>query len=208
MKTNPKTKPSSSLDLTLPTSWDELTPQQLLDVCAFSVTDRPEDYVKMLLLMKWNGLSVAQRKGFRKPMKGCEWLRKGNRFYHVRTDLLAAAATTLDFLSTPPESPIRPQELHGHVAVRADLRDTVFGIYLEIENYYQGFLSSKNPAALDRMAMHLYPGFEGSMTEAERFAVILWMTGVKNMFSRQFTELFRSAGNDGENHEQHDVMLA
>lgn len=203
-----KTTPISSLDLTCPTSWKEVSDEQLRDIAEFSVLGRDVDYVKTLLLMKWNGLQVVSGRGFRAE-KGLHWLRKGKLICRVSSKQLASAVSVLDFLEQVPEIPIRLEQINGCSAVRADLRDTLFGEYLQIENLYQGFLVSNNPEALDRAAAILYPGLEKKLTEAERFIILLWLAGLKNLFARQFDELYRPVADTqpDEASSQHDIML-
>lgn len=204
-----KTTPISSLDLSLPASWQQLSDTQLSDVAQTMVSGRTAPYAKTLLLLRWNGLHPVSPRGFRR-VPGHHWLRRGSTLYRVSIRQIAAATAVLDFLDTPPESPLRPEHLRGHAAVRADLKDTQLGEWLQVENLYQGFLQSRRPEALDRAAAVLYPGFEGQLSEAERFSMLLWMAGLKNLFARQFEDLYSPAspGTAAEAPSQHELMLA
>ena len=123
---------------------------------------------------------------------------------------MAAAVATLDFLDEPPQNPMRPEELRGFAAVRADIQDLPFGRYLTLENCYQGFLSTRNGKALDYAAGILYPGFEGELEARERYMLLLWLAGLKNLLSRVFCELFRPGEGAAayDTPTQHDIMVA
>ena len=215
MRTDAKTTPSSSaeetLQLHLPTSWEELTPEQLIDVCHFSSElERPADYVKTLLLLRWNRLQPTSGRGFR-AKKGCTWIRQGRKFYHVNDTHLAMATATLDFLDEPPARPLRPATLRGCEAVDASLHGLLFGDYLTLEAYYQGFLQTKNPEALNRAATILYPGFSGEPLQPwENFSILLWLAGLKQLFTEQFPDLFatEATSQGGEQPDMHAVTIA
>lgn len=214
MRTDAKTTPSSSaeesLQLHLPTSWEGLSAEQLEDVYHFSSElERSAEYVKTLLLMKWCQLSVASGKWFQaKP--GCAWIRHGGKYYNVSVTQLTAATESLDFLDTPPPFPLRPAELHGHKGVNAELHGVLFGEYLALESYYQGFLQSKNPEALNRAATILYPGFEGELLPWERFALLLWLSGLKQLYIEKFPDLFATepSTQSAEKPDMHAIAIA
>ena len=212
MKTSRQTRRTSlnsAIDLHAPASWEELTQEQLDDVCTFSGLERSTEYVKTLLLMKWNGLAVVTGRNFPNVF-GCVWLRKDGTVYNVGTEEMAAAVATLDFLDEPPQNPMRPEELRGFAAVRADIQDLPFGRYLTLENCYQGFLSTRNGKALDYAAGIRYPGFEGEREARERYMLLLWLAGLKNLLSRVFCELFRPGEGAAayDTPTQHDIMVA
>ena len=79
----------------------------------------------------------------------------------------------------------------------ARLHDVPFKEYVSIENYYQGFLRTRDNALLRSMAILLYVDRKGrhprrfNPSEEELLSVFLWIASVKNHFTKCFPYLFR-----------------
>lgn len=77
-----------------------------------------------------------------------------------------------------------------------------FKTYLMIENYYQGFVATKNVAALKQIERLLYPGVSQpeEIGTVRAINICKWLIGLKALFARQFRNLFRqSSGGERPN---------
>lgn len=174
------TRPSSSLSLVQPISWAGLSDEQLRAVCEWSAsTNYNIEEVKALLLLHHLVPPTARQL--------------------LSADDLLTAIEQLDWLDTPPTTPIRCEQLHGRDAVDAALHGVSFEHYLIAENCFQGWLATLQAAPLQDMAAILYPDSEEQqealppLTAGECYGIALWWTGVKSLFAATFTHLFRTS---------------
>lgn len=189
--------PLSSLDkvgveVDLPTSWRGLTDAQLHYVAELASSNNfSNDEIKALLITRTARLS----KSTIKQLSGYSYVE---------------AMNVLEWMDTPPTEPICFDRLDGHQAVRLNLYGVPFSHYLEIENYYQGYLQTQNRLALQAICTILYPGFvRNTLTAAEQYAVLLWLVGLKALYVHMFPYLFSSSNTEGgEPVDPREVMNA
>lgn len=190
------------INITLPTSWEEIDGNRLAEVLAMLATGLPAADVKILLSLKWSGLSPV-------TMAGTDFIvMKNGMQVRVPAVCLAGMVHTLDFLDTPPASPARPDTLRGHRAIDAALHGVPFGLYLQLSNYFQLYLQAtaaadKDPQDTDRAepilrraACILYEGMQDTepLTPAEQLTVLHWLTGLFTMMAREHSHLYQGAG--------------
>ncbi len=126
-------------NISLPTSWAELTDKQLLMVFSLFASERSAEEVKTLCLMKWNGLEVLNEH----PQNNF-LVKQGKRKVNLTSKQIQAANATLDFLDTIPSSPVRIAKIGRHRALPADFEGVPFEKYLYLENLFQGVLHSSS----------------------------------------------------------------
>lgn len=187
---NRTTPPSSSADPTtaaspftlgLPTAWTALTDTQLAALCSLAAQGLDPDTLRARFLTL-HLLSPEQRALF------------------APADLLPAA-DLLDWMDTPPDTPIRCAALHGRTALDAALHDVPFRTYLMADNCFQGWLATAAAAPLHDMARLLYPlpseapepEDDEPLTPGECYRIALWWTGLKSLLARTFPHLLRPA---------------
>ena len=196
MKTKKTTLHSSlaeadSITFKVPTAWTGLTDAQLRYVCAMlSAGLFTLDEVKAYLLIRLSGVTA-----------------------YIRPERLATALGALtehlDFLEQPPAAPVRYNRVGEGTPVHPLLSGVPFRSYLEIENYYQGYLQTQAPEALDALGAILYPGHVGPFTPDERYMLVLWLIGLKQQYAQLFPNLFRPSATDPtEQPDPREVMNA
>lgn len=208
MKTKEKTAHSSSdksektkhipnaIEVSVPTSWQELTDKQLLFVYRLLGEDIPAERMMLYAFLRFAGLHII-----RKEREGVYIIRRGHSLYAVSESDLISGAMQLDYIGQPSTFPLRVEAFNGHPAVNPDLREFPFGHYLQVENYYQAFLQDNNLQCLQEIAALLYPGFKGIPDKTLQYNLLAWLYGVKHLFASEFPDLFRPAARnkDGEN---------
>lgn len=197
MKTSKSIPPSSSaeprvLQLQMPRSWAELTDRQLRYVyvilCLFDA-----DLAQLYIFLR-----LAE-----------EQLHERGWWVGISKEELASAATVLDWIHEVPDVPVRLSAVEGHDAVHALLRGVTFETYLSLENLFQGFIQSRDEAALDEMLPLLYPGTAKAASRPYlRYNIIQWMTSLKKCFSSQWREFFRPVHDTPSEVSMLDVMNA
>ena len=110
----------STLNLHLPTAWQQLSDSQLRFVFRLLAKDFTLPQIKTLCLLKWAHLKVVRQEGqiFIVWHNGTNYPLSANQIYD--------AASALNFLGDIPKYPVRLSRIGLHRAVRADLQELPF----------------------------------------------------------------------------------
>lgn len=188
---NRRTAPiSGKIHLSLPTSWSELSDDQLryiVEMACSMTMEEVQHYFFARLVTNQDSRA---------------WLAPGEQ--------LGIAMETLDWMQEPPEQPVRLAAIGGVSAVDVLLHGVPFSHYIMIENYYQGFVISQQPQAIDGAASLLYPGLPRSykISDGERYSILMWLSALKSVFSQEWPHFFRKASDDSELPDMKEVMNA
>ena len=202
-------------NISLPTSWDELSNKQLLMVYGLFARDLSAAEVKTLCLMKWNGLKVLaslpdkrflikRGKVFDKPnekRKACfissmaRKLRpKAKEVVPLSTRQIQQAASVLDFLDSFAPMPVRISRIGKHRALPADFEKVPFEQFLFVENLFQGYLNTQSDELLLQMAQVLYASDHVKPDKAHLVGIFYWMASLKQYFAGLFSNFYKPAG--------------
>ncbi len=164
-----------SIDLKLPTKWEDLTDKQLRYVFALLAQGFTATEIKAYCLHRWAGLKVLHRYG---NVWACK--HDGLQFAHratsaaprqsrtssdcsrlARSFILSAeqverATHALDWLDSVPTLPVRLAKIGSHRAIDAQFQGVPFESFIVCDNLYQGYLATKQEELLDELASHLY----------------------------------------------------
>lgn len=194
-----------TLNLTAPTSWAELTQEQLVYLLkVISVVNRSslghtfrsrEDFsaqvaaqVAVRCLFYWNDVRVVTpyADGWLLAHEGAEFL--------VSPGDLAAAASMLSWMSSLPEVPIRLDTIDGADAVSDDIDDDLsFDDYLACEACWQVWQTSQSDSLLRSMAAILYRKEDIRLKDYELLSIFYWWAGLKAMLSRRFPNFLQTS---------------
>lgn len=103
----------------------------------------------------------------------------------------------LDFVDDTGMVPVRFERIGKFLPMDACLHGFRFSDYIKVENYYQGYMYSRNESLPDRMAGLLYRDKNGryagkiKLDAVQRLSVIIWFSAVKNLFSARFSHFFQ-----------------
>lgn len=176
-----------TLNLSLPTSWQHLTPAQLRYVCFLLSQNYSTDEVKTYCLLRWAGITVVGRE------RHAYRIECAKRTYRITAQQLAELLPALAFLDTVPATPVRLPRIGRHTAVAADLSGVPFRDFLYCDNLYTGFLHTRNEALLTDIARVLYAAPRLSLSPEERVSIFYWFASLKTYYSRRFHFLFAAA---------------
>ena len=181
-----------TINLTVPTSWSELTQEQLRQIYVLMVRygNLQDGWIKVAAasVFRWNGLKIVS------PY-GSNWLiRIDNQEFVMATPEFAQVCRTLEWLKDIPASPVRLDVIDGAVALPPDpTYDLTLEQWLACENLYQGYHYTQDPAHLRSMAAMLYRKEDICLTPAEEISIFYWWSSVKLMVSAMFPSFFRPA---------------
>ena len=179
-------------NISLPTSWAELTDKQLLLVYELFARDLSAAEVKTLCLMKWNRLKVLCQL----PDKRFLVKRKGEPEVPLSARQVQQATTVLDFLDAFAPVPVRISHIGRHKAIAADFEKVPFEQYLYVDNLFQGYLNTQQGDLLVQMAQVLYGSDKVKPSEAHLVGVFYWMAALKQYFAQLFSNFYRPAPNN------------
>lgn len=193
------------LNLTVPTSWAELTQEQLAYLLkVIAVVNRSslghayrsrEDFsaqvaanVAIRCLFHWNDIRVVT------PYADAWLLAHGGDEFLVSTGDLAAAAAMLPWMSSLPEDPVRLDTIDGATAISADIEDDLsFDDYLACEALWQVWQTTQADSLLRDMAAILYRKEDIKLQEHELLSIFYWWAGLKAMLSRRYPNFFQAS---------------
>lgn len=179
--------PMITLNLTLPTCWQELTASQLRYVFFLLSQNYAAEEVKTFCLCRFGGLKVLERTaaGFR--------VLFNNSLHHLTALQVAEQLPHLAWLDSLPLVPVRLPEVGKHKAVAADLSGVQFADYLACDNLYTGYLQTQRNDLLRDMAAILYKADDITLTAEETISVFYWFASLKTYYQRRFRYLFAPA---------------
>lgn len=179
----------ATFNITLPTSWAELSDKQLLLVYDLFARDLSAAEVKTLCLMKWNGLKVLASL----PDKRFIMKKKGEPEVALTSRQIQLATSVLDFLDSFAAMPVRISHIGKHKAIAADFEKVPFEQYLYVDNLFQGYLNTQQDELLVQMAQVLYGSDHVKPTTAHLVGIFYWMASLKQYFAGLFHNFYVSA---------------
>lgn len=181
-----------TINLNLPTSWAELTQEQLRSIYVQIVHygGTPESWVNVAasFIFRWCGLDVIS------PY-GRNWLiRKDGKEFVMDASEFTSACMSMKFLKEIPETPVRLDHIDGAEAMAADpTYDLTFEQWLACDNLYQGYQFTQDPDLLRSMASILYRKEDIQLRPSEEISIFYWWASVKQMVSGMFPNFFQPA---------------
>ena len=182
-------------NISLPTSWAELSDKQLLMVYDLFSRDLSAAEVKTLCLMKWNRLRVlASLPRHRSLIK-----RKGESEVALSARQIRQATSVLDFLDSFAPMPVRISRIGKYRALPADFEKVPFEQYLYVDNLFQGYLNTQQDELLFQMAQVMYASDHVKPSKAHLVGIFYWMASLKQYFAGLFTNFYKPAANTDGN---------
>ena len=178
-------------NISLPTSWTELTDKQLLMVFDLFARDLSAAEVKTLCLMKWNGLKVLSQLPDKRFL-----IKRGKEVVPLSARQIQQATSVLDFLDSFAPMPVRIARIGKYRALPADFEKVPFEQYLYVDNLFQGYLNTQSDELLLQMAQVLYGSDRMKPSKAHLVGVFYWMASLKQYFARLFPNFYKPASDN------------
>ena len=198
----------NTLDFKFPKCWQELDQRQLKAVLVFlSAYDKTTALLRITLFFA-NMAIVESREG----TSLCRVVTdKGMMSVNLSSEDLLALTEYLQWVLEPGTHPVLLDELYGRKPIDKLLHGVPFETYIMLDNFYQGYLMSKNQQAVVEMANLIYSrpmdakewpddadiARIDSLKQYELFAIFQWCTQLKAHFSIQFKNFFKRAEGGG-----------
>jgi len=197
----------STIDLTAPRNYAEMTEKQVRYVAHLQVKGNKEEWIWTKCLIRFTGI---------KPIGGTSevyyFAKKHLKgFFSLTIEETFDFSKKLDFV-TKRYVGIRPMAKIGkYRPCDEQMSDTTFLQYVDAENFYQEFIFTKNVDALHNLMATLFqlPGEKYSndlskkhikrmkrCPEVEKLMVVMWFIGIKEYFSDKYKFLFQRVDAD------------
>ena len=180
-------------NISLPTSWGELTDKQLLMVFDLFSRDLSSAEVKTLCLMKWNRLRVLASLSRHRFL-----IKRGKEQVVLSTRQVQQATSVLDFLDSFAPMPVRITRIGKYRALPADFEKVPFEQYLYVDNLFQGYLNTQQEELLLQMAQVLYASDHVKPTKGHLVGIFYWMASLKQYFAGLFSNFYKPAPAKGD----------
>ena len=182
-------------DLSFPKSWADLFDPQLLFFFRQLATDKPMAEIQTLCLCQWANVLVRCR------LYGSVYLVQHDKQQATLTlHQFVCAITALDFLKSFSPYPIRIRTIGKARAIEADFQGVPFSTFISADNYYQGFLHTKNDALLKDLATLLYPKVKSRhLTTPLLLNAFYWFSSLKHYFAQLFPHFLQPMSADEQN---------
>lgn len=191
-----------------PSSWAELSEEQLRYVLYILSLYRDKTVAKCHLLVRFCGLEVHKhtRTGWKcSVLCSVSGERPKRKVLYISSAEILSLLKNFDFIDKFTD--FRPLQRASDVlltAVDSMLHDVSFYDYLNIEKNYQLFMLNQEDKFLSKMAHLMYRTADGSADETAHFepyellGVFMWFSNVKEYFAANFTHFFKPAREGGE----------
>ncbi len=204
-KTVPSTLSADGvLHLTCPRSWKEMTQEQLryaLHIIGCGMYSSVEG--RTLMLLRFTDIKVKEKTPYGWACTVTVTKENGKQRRHqffLQSWQVQDMIQQLEFVDSYEAFDVRLESIGGFKAVDALLHGVRFWNYLNMEKYYQGYLSTKEKKYVLGMARLLYPDSRFSsgigiseIDDAEMTNCVMWFSYVKKQFSRFFRHFFKPA---------------
>lgn len=174
-----------TFNLSFPKDWQSLSDSQLQYFFTQLSDDLPMEEILTLCLFKWADLSVLCKTHDGSYLVKRRHKQKQEATLTIRQVQVATAS--LDFLRQFAPLPVRISKIRRATAIEADFQRVPFSTFISADNYYQGFLHTKDEALLNHLATLLYPMVKSRhLTTPLLLNTFYWFSSLKQYFSRLF----------------------
>lgn len=185
-------------NLSLPPGWQSLSDRQLLYFFTQLSRDLPMEEILTLCLFKWGDITVLCH-----LHNGNYLVRQRHKPKHeaqLTFRQIHSATASLDFLRHFPTSPVCITRIGKAEAIDKDFTEVPFSTFISADNYYQGFLHTKNEALLKDLATLLYPKVKSRhLTTPLLLNAFYWFASLKKYFARLFPHFLQPMSADEQN---------
>ena len=206
-----------TINLTAPTSWREMSQEQLRYVFDLMAIEQEPTAIKTYMLIYFCGLHVIRHTRF--GWKFWTMVDGKKRVIYLSTSEIQGFVHQFDYIDQVEDMDCRLDAVCGLHAADPLLQQGVnFNEYLHAEKYYQIFVETQNMEYIDNLAQWLYhdshrraAGYgdavddkgrtieDVTLTPGERVGTLLWFVHVKRVMARAFPHFFkRTVVEDGQ----------
>lgn len=179
------------LSINLPSSWQDLDEKQLKFVFRMLASGMTTCEMKIVAILRWTKIKTI----FRADMQGevLYAIKHEGKKGMLTLGQLTEISEYLNWMEKLPTYPLRPEKMARHHAVAANFEDVPFQTLLMVDNYYQGYIQTKDDELLDEIGQMLYNRNGHTFKPWQRVAIFYWVASLKDYLARKYTTFFQPA---------------
>ena len=182
-----------TFNLSFPKDWQSLSDSQLQYFFTQLSHDLPMEEIFTLCLFKWADLRVLCKTHDGSYLVKRRHKQKQETTLTIRQ--VQAAMASLDFLRQFAPLPVRITKIRRATAIAADFQAVQFSTFISADNYYQGFLHTKN----DHLATLLYLKVKSRhLTTPLLLNAFYCLSSLKHYFARLFPHFLQPMSSSSE----------
>ena len=186
-----------TFNLSVPKDWQSLSDSQLQYFFTLLSHDLPMEEILTLCLCQWADLRVLCKTHDGSYLVKRRHKQKQEATLTIRQ--VQAATTSLDFLRQFSPSPVRISKIGSAAAIEANFQGVPFSTFIAADNYYQGFLHTKNETLLKDLALLLYPKVKSChLTTPLLLNAFYWFSSLKQYLARLFPHFLQPMSSSSE----------
>ena len=186
-----------TFNLSFPKDWQSLSDSQLQYFFTQLSHDLPMEEIFTLCLFKWADLRVLCKTHDGSYLVKRRHKQKQETTLTIRQ--VQAAMASLDFLRQFAPLPVRITKIKRATAIAADFQAVPFSTFISADNYYQGFLHTKNEALLNHLATLLYLKVKSRhLTTPLLLNAFYCLSSLKHYFARLFPHFLQPMSSSSE----------
>ena len=183
--------------ISLPSDWQSLSDSQLLFFFRLLSHDLQIEEILTVCLFKWADLRLLCRTA------NGSYLVKNRHRPKLEATLtlqqIQSATAALNYLRTFPTFPTRITKIGKARPLDAGFQRIPFATFISCDNYYQGFLQTKDEERLKDLTQLLYPGIKPRcLTRPILYCAFYWFASLKQYFARLFPHFLQPMSNSSE----------
>ena len=184
-------------NLSLPKDWQSLSGSQLQYFFKQLSNDLPIEEILTLCLFKWADIRVLCKTHDGNYLIKQRHAPKHEAVLTIRQ--VQAATASLGFLQQFAPWPVRITKIRKAAAIAADFQGIPFSTFISADNYYQGFLHTKDEALLIQLTTLLYPKVKSShLTPPFLLNTFYWFASLKQYLARMFPHFLQQMSSTSE----------
>lgn len=188
----PEVISSESPSVTVPKSWDELSPKDFRYLCGLFASRLTAGQFDSLLFLHLAGIRIIGHSDDGMPL-----IRIGKKFYFINPEVGGVACESIQWAHeiAPLSAVSRLMPTVHKSAIDPRLNDMSFGRYIELDNLYTGYLTAEKDLLAISMAKRLWPRMRRVTPRCQAAAVICF-SSIKNNLIQQYQDLFSDSANN------------
>lgn len=209
---------SETINISLPTGWEMLSPRQARWLARLiSKADASID-PRAIALIRFSGIQIVGKANDHEYLIKIKRKKKPSAFIIIDPEEFSIILRHLDWITQPLKRPWRPEMIAGRKTKPASLLSLQFGAFLAADNLYAGFLSlaqsqpKKAQKIIDRIADIILDGAPWwrtrPLSDADRFFIMIWFAAVKQQLIHDFPDFYSSQEDDSLSPENQSASPA
>lgn len=197
------------IHLTLPNCWHDISGKHLVELAKLFLRHKTKpDFITRCFFL-FSGWKPLRKTEVNEAGTTFYWFRCCRKKFMLGVNIYTTLVQRLNWITGGFRLPASMPPVNGFSPCNIRLYGVSLEDYLNAENYYSHFAETNKMVALNGLFRTFYKKnrWLARATKAEKYAVFIWFSGVKNMMVNKYPYLFSSGGNSGGTASPEETIL-